>query len=267
MIGRFWRRTAASLLGLALMMPVGGAAEVQVNGEALDAGEAWVEDGTSYVTLRAFCRAAEGYDLTWDGSAAGVTGSGLSMAVRPGAAYVEANGRALYVDGGVGVLDGKAVLPLRVLAEAAGARLSWNSATGTAELTTRDAAPQTASYNQEDLYWLSRIISAESRGEPLLGQIAVGNVVLNRVESGQYPDTIRGVVFDDKNGVQFEPVSNGTIFNQPTQSSVLAAKLCLEGANVVGDSLYFFAPALSAGTWIVNNTTYYTTIGCHRFYR
>ena len=101
----------------------------------------------------------------------------------------------------------------------------------------------------------------------MLGQIAVGNVVLNRVKSREFPNTVKSVVFDTKNGVQFEPTSNGTIYDPPTDSAVLAAKLCLEGADVVGDCLYFYAPALSAGRWIVNNRTYHTTIGCHKFYR
>ena len=128
------------------------------------------------------------------------------------------------------------------------------------------AAP-VADYDGETLYWLSRIISAESRGEVLLGQMAVGNVVLNRVAHQNYPDTVKGVVFDRNYGVQFEPVANGTVYDEPTATSVLAAKLCLEGARVVADSLYFYAPALSAGTWIVANGKYYTTIGCHKFYQ
>lgn len=100
-----------------------------------------------------------------------------------------------------------------------------------------------------------------------MGQIAVGNVVLNRVTSPQYPNTVREVVFDSQNGVQFEPVANGSIYDEPTDSALTAAKLCLEGASVVDDCLYFFAPALSAGSWIVNNRAYYGTIGCHQFYR
>ena len=99
-----------------------------------------------------------------------------------------------------------------------------------------------------------------------MGQIAVGNVVLNRVANEQFPDTIKDVIFDTKYAVQFEPVSNGTVYDEPAQSSVLAAKMVLEGARVVGDCLYFFAPALSEGTWIVNNRTYFTTIGGHDFY-
>ena len=137
----------------------------------------------------------------------------------------------------------------------------------TAALSTWGAVPPQADYDQEDLYWLSRIISAESRGEPLVGQIAVGNVVLNRTESDQFPDTVKEVVFDSQYAIQFTPVANGTIYQEPAASSVLAAKLCLEGAEVAGDSLYFFAPAVSAGSWITQNRTYYAAIGSHHFYR
>ena len=96
--------------------------------------------------------------------------------------------------------------------------------------------------------------------------MAVGNVVLNRVASDEFPDTVRGVVFDLHDGVQFEPVSNGTVYLDPADSSVQAAKLALSGAEPVGACMYFYAPALSPGTWINANRTYYTTIGCHRFY-
>ena len=95
----------------------------------------------------------------------------------------------------------------------------------------------------------------------------MGNVVLNRTEHPDFPDTIYGVIFDQQYGVyQFQPVADGTIYAQPADSAVLAAKLVLEGARTAGESLYFFAPALSAGEWIVNSRTYYTTIGGHQFY-
>lgn len=97
-------------------------------------------------------------------------------------------------------------------------------------------------YTDEDLYWLSRIISAESQGEPLEGQIAVGNVVLNRVASDQFPNTIRAVVFDTNNGVQFEPLSNGTLYNAPTAQSVAAAKLVLSGSSTAGGQPLLLRP-------------------------
>jgi N-acetylmuramoyl-L-alanine amidase len=190
----------------------------------------------------------------------------VELTAKPGECYIEVNGRALYVSGGVSLTAGRTALPLRVLENALGGVVTWDDETATASLSLEGCQAGQADYDQEDLYWLSRIISAESQGESLLGQIAVGNVVLNRVKSSEYPNTIQEVVFDTKDGVQFEPVSNGTITQEPTATSVLAAKLALEGANVVGESLYFYAPALSAGSWIVKNCTYYTTIGCHRFY-
>ena len=262
---RRWKRRAAALLAaLALTIPA-RAAQIEADGQTLNAKDAWVEEGTSYVTLRAFS-ARTGRSLTWTGEKARLAGTGLELEAAPGALYVTANGRALYVPGGVRVENGVTILPLSVLANAAGAELTWDGENAAARLKLDGAVPPQADYDQTDLYWLSRVISAESRGEPLLGQIAVGNVVLNRVASGQFPNTVKEVVFDRKYGVQFEPVSNGTIYDAPASSSLVAAKLCLEGTDVVGESLYFFSPALSAGRWIVSNATYYTTIGGHQFY-
>ena len=117
------------------------------------------------------------------------------------------------------------------------------------------------------MYWLSRIISAESKGESLEGQIAVGNVILNRVDSPEFPNNIYDVIFDARWGGQFAPVKNGTIYDAPSDSSILAAKLCLEGANTAGNSLYFLAPALAGNLWTMEERTYVTTIGTHWFYR
>ena len=61
-------------------------------------------------------------------------------------------------------------------------------------------------------------------------------------------------------------MSNGTVANAPTELSLEAAQRVLSGENTVGDALYFFAPALSQGTWIDSSRTYQQTIGCHRFY-
>lgn len=121
-------------------------------------------------------------------------------------------------------------------------------------------------YSYDHIYWLSRIISAESRGEPLKGQIAVGNVVLNRVKSPHFPNTIYNVIFDTKYAVQYEPTINGTIYNKPVSSSVIAAKLSLNNFNVIKNCTYFFNPKISTSTWIKENKTYYKSIGNHDFY-
>ena len=153
-------------------------------------------------------------------------------------------------------------MPLRSLADLLGARVEfvdWSSPVAV-------HSGQAPAYTEDDLYWLSRIISAESKGESLLGQVAVGNVILNRVASDVFPDTIRDVIFDRKNAVQFEPVTNRTIYDEPTAQSVLAARLALNGTNVVGGCLYFFNPSLSKGLWIRQNRAYFGSIGCHAFY-
>lgn len=260
------RKTAAALLAASAITLPAAAAGIEINGTPLSGQDGWVEDGVSYVTLAALSQSA-GYTLTWDGSAAVLSGRGAELTAQPDSCYVEVNGRALYLPQGVTLRQGRTALPLRLVEDALGGQLTWNAGTATACLDlTRAWGPQ-ADYNSEDLYWLSRIISAESRGEPLPGQIAVGNVVLNRVKSELCPSTVKEVIFEVSNGaVQFEPVSNGSIYQSPAASSVLAAKLCLEGASVAGESLYFYAPALSSGSWISSSRTYYATIGSHKFY-
>ena len=119
----------------------------------------------------------------------------------------------------------------------------------------------------EDLYWLSRIIHSEAQGESYQGKVAVGNVVLNRVSSSQFPNSIKGVVFDKQNGyTQFSPVIDGTIYNTPNSDSIRAAKEVLAGARPVGGALYFLNPQKSTNFWITSNRKYMTTIGKHDFY-
>ncbi|MBQ4526595.1 MAG: cell wall hydrolase [Clostridia bacterium] len=121
-------------------------------------------------------------------------------------------------------------------------------------------------YSEEDLYWLARIVYAESRGESYEGKLAVANCVLNRVKSKIYPNTVKEVIFDQKHGVQFQPVSNGTIYNTPDSESLKAAKEAIEGKNIIGNCLFFFNPEISTNSWISQNRNYYTTIGKHSFY-
>jgi N-acetylmuramoyl-L-alanine amidase len=122
-------------------------------------------------------------------------------------------------------------------------------------------------YSEEDLYWLSSIISAEARGEPFIGQVAVGNVVLNRRAHRDYPDTVKAVVFDRQGGiVQFSPVADGSIWQTPYAASVTAAKVCLEGFTVSERILFFYAPSMVSSTWIERNRPYAFTIAGHRFF-
>ncbi len=121
-------------------------------------------------------------------------------------------------------------------------------------------------YEDDHIYWLSRIINAESIGEPMAGKIGVGNVVLNRVAHKDFPNTIYTVIFDKKHGVQYEPIINNTIYNTPEKESIKAAKFSLNGFNTVGKCLYFFNPKTATNSWIKENRTFYKTIGNHDFY-
>ena len=114
-----------------------------------------------------------------------------------------------------------------------------------------------------ELYWLSHIINAESGNQPLSGKIAVGNVVLNRVANPRFPDTVYEVIHQRG---QFTPVSNGSIKLTPNAESVIAAKLCLDGANTVGNALYFLNPRTASNSWASRTRPYVATIGAHAFY-
>ena len=131
---------------------------------------------------------------------------------------------------------------------------------------TQNSSSTTHLINDDSVYWLSRIIEAEAGGEPFKGKVAVGEVILNRVESNEFPNTIWGVIFDDKFGIQFEPVANGTIYNTPSSESIEAAKVALSGSNYIGDCLYFLNPKIASSNWIVKNRKFYTTIAKHDFY-
>ncbi|MEG6616774.1 cell wall hydrolase [Peptococcaceae bacterium 1198_IL3148] len=132
---------------------------------------------------------------------------------------------------------------------------------------TTNAASRGTSRKNEEMYWLARIIEAEAEGESYIGKVAVGNVILNRVNSSQFPNTIYGVIFDKQQGyTQFSPVLDGRIYNTPSNESISAAQAALGGQRPVGDALYFLNPSKSQSFWITKNRQYMATIGDHQFY-
>ena len=227
---------------------------------------------TTYVSLKYFCEALSYCKVSFDSytRTATVSSDNMYITATAGANYICANGRYLWTDTAVVILDdGRIYVPVRTLAKAYGVDVNWHEATRSVTVTgaVKPILSGDKFYKSDEVYWLSRIISAESRGEPLLGQIAVGNVVLNRVKSPSYPNTIYGVIFDRKYGVQFTPVANGTIYNTPYYLSIIAAKICLEGETVSTSALYFLEPEISTSFWIVENCTFLFGIGCHDFYK
>ncbi len=266
---RLQKLLTAAVLCAALTVP-SAALTLEVDGvDRTGETKAVLLEGRTYVSLRSaltlLCPDAQ---VGWEDGAAVAAGGGLELSARPGERQMWVNGGQIHTGGEILNLGGTVMLPLRALCEAVGGHVSWEGETSTARVSFgEDREPGEQGYSGEDLYWLSRIISAESRGEPLKGKIAVGTVVLNRVASREFPDTIYDVIFDGRWGGQFEPVRNGTVYNEPTQESVQAARMCLEGAREAGDSLYFLAPDLTSNHWTMHNRTYVTTIGCHWFYK
>ena len=121
-------------------------------------------------------------------------------------------------------------------------------------------------YSQEDLKWMAQIIHAESNGEPYAGKLAVGNVILNRVNYHQYPNTIKGVIFDHKHGVQFTPTVNGAIYNTPSTESYIAAVEVLEGKMNAEGALFFYNPRYAKSTWVSRNREFAFSLSNHNFY-
>ncbi len=108
---------------------------------------------------------------------------------------------------------------------------------------------------------LARLISAEARGEPYVGQVAVGAVVLNRVEHPSFPNTIAGVVYQSG---AFSCIADGQ-FDQPVAASAYrAADDALNGWDPTGGAIYYFNPATATSAWIWSRPLI-VTIGKHRF--
>ena len=112
-----------------------------------------------------------------------------------------------------------------------------------------------------DLYLLARLISAEARGEPYVGQVAVGAVVLNRVEHPSFPNSISGVIYQPG---AFSCLDDGQ-FDQPiAESAYRAAQEALDGSDPSGGAIYYFNPVTATSAWIWSRPLI-VQIGRHRF--
>ena len=112
-----------------------------------------------------------------------------------------------------------------------------------------------------DLQLLARLISAEARGEPYLGQVAVGAVVLNRVEHPSFPNSVAGVIYQPG---AFSCLDDGQ-FNKPvSESAYRAARDAMGGYDPSYGAIYYFNPATATSKWIWSRPLI-VTIGNHRF--
>ncbi|MBE7062576.1 MAG: spore cortex-lytic enzyme [Clostridia bacterium] len=104
-----------------------------------------------------------------------------------------------------------------------------------------------AASNESNVYLLARAINGEARGEPYTGQVAVGAVILNRVEHASFPNTIAGVIYQPG---AFTAVSDGQIHAQMSDSCIRAARDALNGWDPVGGAIYYYNPRTATNQWI-----------------
>lgn len=118
-----------------------------------------------------------------------------------------------------------------------------------------------SNYTSSDLYLLAKCIYAEARGESYTGQVAVGAVILNRVASSKFPNTISGVIYQ-KNA--FTAVTDGQINLEPDKTAMNAASDAMNGWDPTYGCIYYYNPAVATSSWIFGRKTV-TTIGKHVF--
>ncbi len=117
------------------------------------------------------------------------------------------------------------------------------------------------SYTSQDLYLLAKCVHAEARGEPYVGQVAVAAVILNRVDSPEFPNTISGVIYQPW---AFTAVNDGQINLEPNETAYSAAKDALNGWDPTYGCLYYYNPETATSEWIWTRQTV-VTIGKHVF--
>ncbi len=165
----------------------------------------------------------------YNGAVDGIYGSGTEKAVR---LFQQKNG--LTVDGKAGQ---------QTLA-AMGIRASSSAVT-----------------NDANVELLARLISAEARGEPYVGQVAVGAVVMNRTRHPSFPSTISGVIY--QRGA-FSCIDDGQFYQPVADSAYRAARAAISGNDPTGGAIYYYNPAKTTNKWIWSRPVI-VTIGSHRF--
>ena len=178
----------------------------------------------------------------YSGAVDGIFGSGTKKAV---IAFQKKNG--LTADGIVG----------KATYAALGMNDSYNALVGNSA----NKPSSSTSYSSSDLYLMAKAIYAEGRGESYVGQVAIGAVIMNRVKSSSFPNTIAGVIYQKG---AFTAVADGQINLEPNQTAYNAARDAMNGWDPTYGAIYYYNPAKSTSAWIFSRPTV-TTIGKHVF--
>lgn len=127
--------------------------------------------------------------------------------------------------------------------------------------TTTSGSNATSNYSNSDLELLTRLIYGEARGESYVGQVAVGAVVMNRIRSSSFPNTMSGVIYQS---YAFTAVNDGQINLTPNSTARKAAEDAMNGWDPTNGAIYYYNPRTATSSWIFTRTTT-VTIGNHVF--
>ena len=227
----------------------------------------FIENGVTYVSARALLDLREENSASFDGVRASFYTDMLELMLDVGKTEMLANGIVLDTQLPVKLVQGRVCLPVRSLASVLGASVSFDPIhTHITMKTVDNYYGREVPYSEAELYWMSRIIHAESCGEPYLGKLLVGEVVMNRKKSENFPNTVYDVIFDRKNGVQFTPIANGTVYNEPCEECVNAAVASLLGVSRMEEAMYFVNMSIVPVSWVSQNRPVIAKIGNHTFF-
>ncbi|MBQ4610483.1 MAG: spore cortex-lytic enzyme [Clostridia bacterium] len=177
----------------------------------------------------------------YDGPVDGVFGNSTRRAVEK---FQRKNG--LTVDGVVGSATAKAI----------GISLGGSSGSSGA------SGGSSGSSSNKNLYLLAQLVHGEARGEPYKGMVAVAAVVLNRVESSSFPNSVSGVIYQKG---AFSVVDDGQINLSPNEQSIKAARDAMNGWDPTGGCLYYYAPSKTTNKWMLSHSVK-VRIGDHAFF-
>lgn len=162
---------------------------------------------------------------------------------------------------------GRLIAPLAPLAQALGFQVAWEAETKTLVVTDPNASEVAPSpkpripFTEDELMLVARVIYSEAPDEPFEGQVAVGAVIVNRVLSPHFPDTIHDVVFAPG---QFQGTKTALFERDPSDEAVRAARAALYGEDPTRGALYFYDPRTATSKWI-RTLKVLVTIGHHAF--
>ena len=215
-----------------------------------EVGSCAIIGGEPYISVSELC-AILGVDgqIIDNGAALSMAANGLMLTAQTGMPYFICNERYLYTENGIQNLNGKLALPLEDLVKCLGITVSWDRVQWRATIVDKSLSPMKPAdeyYNEADVYWLSRFICAMASDQPLDARVAVGSVCVNRLHNAAFAGqkNIYEVIFA-KN--QFDVATNGMIYVTPDETSILAAKIALEGCDLADGAFYVTERDMGAG--------------------